>query len=146
MQDYLQVIKVKLPDWHFQVKFTDFVRAGTPNSEPVSGDSEMATSYAPSTLDSPTIENEEDPNVSDASRQNQDGDMEGSDASHPFMVVQVEEAAVSEDQPDDAEALSKVQKLLDTERILKQQAVNKLAEIMARKARRISGNTIWREI
>ena len=40
---------------------------------------------------------------------------------------------MAEDQPDEAEALSKLQKLLDTERILKQQAVNKLAEIMARK-------------
>ena len=47
--------------------------------------------------------------------------------------MQDEEAAVAEDQPDEAEALSKLQKLLDTERILKQQAVNKLAEIMARK-------------
>lgn len=41
---------------------------------------------------------------------------------------------IDEDQPDDAEALrKKLQKLLDTERILKQQAVNKLAEIMNRK-------------
>ena len=48
--------------------------------------------------------------------------------------MQDEEAAVvAEDQPDEAEALSKLQKLLDTERMLKQQAVNKLAEIMARK-------------
>ena len=31
-----------------------------------------------------------------------------------------------EDQPDEAEALSKLQKLLDRERILKQRAVNKL--------------------
>ena len=43
-----------------------------------------------------------------------------------------------EDEPDrepaaEPEAMSKLQKLLDTERILKQQAVNKLAEIMARK-------------
>ena len=84
--------KITLPDW--EMKFTDFVRAGTPNSEPVFGDSAMATSYAPSTLDSPTIENEEDPNVSNASRQNQDGVMEGSDASDPFIIVQVEEVTL----------------------------------------------------
>ena len=60
--------------------------------------------------------------------------------------MQDEEAVVPEDQPDEAEALSKLQKLLDTERILKQQAVNKLAEIMARKVRRTSGNKIWREV
>ena len=43
--------------------------------------------------------------------------------------MQVEEAAVAEDQPDEAEGMSKVQKLLDTERTLKQQSVNMLAEI-----------------
>merc|ERR1719367_2449152 len=50
-------------------------------------------------------------------------------------VVQMQderEETLAEDQPD-AEAMSKLQKLLDTEQMLKQQAVNKLAEIMARK-------------
>ena len=43
-------------------------------------------------------------------------------------------AVHAEDQPDDAAAEKKrLQKLLDTERVLKQQAVNKLAEIMNRK-------------
>ena len=55
-------------------------------------------------------------------------------SSSQVIQMQDEEAAVvAEDQPDEAEALSKLQKLLDTERMLKQQAVNKLAEIMARK-------------
>ena len=43
------------------------------------------------------------------------------------------EAAVSEDQTDEADALSKMQKQLETERQLKDQAVNKLAELMAAK-------------
>ena len=59
-----------------------------------------------------------------------------------------------EDEPDrepaaEPEAMSKLQKLLDTERILKQQAVNKLAEIMARKVREEHGMPclrFWREI
>ena len=55
--------------------------------------------------------------------------MECSEASDPFMVVQVEEAAVSEDQPDEADDPSELHTLLDTERTLKQQSVNKLAEI-----------------
>ena len=57
---------------------------------------------------------------------------DNADLQDKVIQMQDEEATVAEDQPD-AEAMSKLQKLLDTERILKQQAVNKLAEIMARK-------------
>lgn len=69
-------------DW--QMKFTDFVGAGAPKSEPVSDGSPIATTHAQR-----APEDEKDQNASDANRQNRKGDVEESPVTaFEFMVVE----------------------------------------------------------